>query len=371
MSFPHLDALLEDPVYGLGGAAKKTKLLAAMQEVTGFHYDNCEPYRRLCDQRGFSPEALTRLEDIPYLPASLFKDLLLISVPEESIHRQIHSSATSSGRPSKVGLDRETSRRQSKCFNRVVMDRIGNERRKFIVLDEPSTIGRSTMVSARASTIRSLLFCASEADACLTEDGGNLSLDEEKFIGLMEAAQAAEEPVMLFGFTFILYMFVVKKLMDQGMSFTLPPRSKVIHIGGWKKLEAAKVSPEKLIADCSQVFGLQAEDIVDFYGFTEQSGMLYPTCEQGLRHVPSWAEIVVRDPFTLEPLGPNQEGLLQFLTPIQTSYPGHSVLTEDIGIIVREEGCPCGRHGTAFKMTGRAADAEIRGCGDIMADQFA
>jgi hypothetical protein len=146
--------------------------------------------------------------------------------------------------------------------------------------------------------------------------------------------------------------------------------SKVIHIGGWKKLEAEKVTGEKLIQDCCEVFGVNEESVIDFYGFTEQSGLIYPTCEAGFRHTPAWVEVIVRDPLSLNPLSNGEKGLLQFITPIQTSYPGHSVLTEDVGYVEDVDNCACGRYGTTFKMVGRAADAEIRGCGDIMGDSF-
>ena len=110
--------------------------------------------------------------------------------------------------------------------------------------------------------------------------------------------------------------------------------SKIIHIGGWKKLEDLKISPKRLVSQCREIFGVEGGDVVDFYGFTEQAGMIYPTCEAGQRHVPVWGEVIVRDQMSLKPLPPGKEGLLQFVSPIQTSYPGHSVLTEDVGFIV-------------------------------------
>jgi len=131
-------------------------------------------------------------------------------------------------------------------------------------------------------------------------------------------------------------------------------------------------------------------DVIDLYGFTEQGGMIYPTCEAGNRHTPIWCEmiyptceagnrhtpiwceVIVRHQTSLEPLGSGESGLMQFITPIQTSYPGHSVLTEDIGQIIGVDDCPCGRRGTTFRITGRANLAtEVRGCGDIMAENFA
>jgi len=370
MTFSALDSLVNEQPYALDRDEKLVKLLAALREVADHHYRNCPPYRRLCDKREFRPAELQDLADLPYLPTSVFKDVLLLSTAEADIFREVKSSATTTGRPSRIGLDKATSRRQSKCFNKVTLDRIGNERFKFIILDTPATVARSEVVSARSSTIRSLLFCASETVTCCVEEGGGLRIDEEVLHAALEEAQANRTPVVIFGFTFILYAYVVRHLLRTGRQYSLPG-SKVIHIGGWKKLEAEKVSPDILIRDCSTVFGVSPRDVVDLYGFTEQAGLLYPTCEEGLRHVPAWGEVLVRDPLTLKPLPPGETGVLQFITPIETSYPGHSVLTEDIGRIVDTAACLCGRKGTAFEMLGRAEKAEVRGCGDIMAEQFA
>jgi len=204
----------------------------------------------------------------------------------------------------------------------------------------------------------------------MNEINGKMTLDTEKLDEILKRCENDKEPAVIFGFTYILYSFVVRCLLDMGKRYKLRG-SKVIHIGGWKKLEAEKVSSDKLITDCCNVFGVQEFDVVDFYGFTEQAGMIYPTCEAGLRHVPVWGEVLVRDPLTLEPVKTEREGLMQFITPIQTSYPGHSVLTEDVGYILNSDKCSCGRKGTAFKIVGRSeAATEVRGCGDILADKF-
>ena len=44
---------------------------------------------------------------------------------------------------------------------------------------------------------------------------------------------------------------------------------------------------------------------------------------------PLFADLQVRDPLTHQPLGVGQPGLLQVLSAIPGSYPGHSLLTED------------------------------------------
>lgn len=368
-TFEKLDLLLKEDVYGLSAQDKKKIFIETIREVSLHHYKNCKPYQRLCGNRNFDPEKLFKIEDLPYLPASIFKETLLLSVNEDKIFREIKSSATSSGRPSRVGLDRVTSRRQIKCFNKVVTNRIGSERYKFVVLDEPSSIDRSSIVSARSSTIRSLLFCSKEVETSIINEGGQLRLDEKKLDYLLKEAEDTGEKIIIFGFTFILYKYVVQQLIKSGKRYNLNG-SKIIHIGGWKKLEKEKVTPGKLIDDCCRVFGVSKHDVIDFYGFTEQSGLIYPTCEEGLRHTPVWAEVIVRDSLSLKSLPFEHEGLLQFITPIQTSYPGHSVLTEDVGYITGIDKCLCGRMGKTFEMTGRASGAEVRGCGDIMGDSF-
>ena len=60
----------------------------------------------------------------------------------------------------------------------------------------------------------------------------------------------------------------------------------------------------------------------------------------------------------------HEEGLIQVLSLLPRSYPGHSLLTEDLGTIHGEDDCPCGRSGKRFSVSGRLKDVEIRGCSD-------
>ena len=371
MSFAYLNQLLKQPLYGLSSAEKQPLFLNALKEVSRHHYQNCRPYAKFCRKKGFDGDNFTEIYDLPYLPTALFKDTLLLSVPENEIFRQLHSSATTSGRPSQVALDKDTNRRQSFCFTKTIIERLGNQRFHFIVLDEPSTIGRDGVLSARSSTVRSLLFLAKTVHTCVDSVNGGLSLDQEKFESLLNSLGNTHSNLIIFGFTFILYFHVILPLLQAGKTYRLPG-AKILLIGGWKKLEAQKVSRQKLIQDCCRCFGVKPVDVIDLYGFTEQGGMIYPTCEAGNRHTPIWCEVIVRHQTSLEPLGSGESGLMQFITPIQTSDPGHSVLTEDIGQIIGVDDCPCGRRGTTFRITGRANLAtEVRGCGDIMAENFA
>lgn len=365
-----LNEILRGPLYEAGSIERRSRLLSLLKQVCAHHMEQCAPYARLCAKRKVTLESITCLEDIPYLPASLFKDALMLSIPEEQVFRELQSSATSSGRPSRIGLDKENNRRWTLSMQRMLMERMGDERLRLMVLDEPDVLRRSEVIPARASMTRSMLFMSSGVDTCIDSEKGVLRLDVDKLAAFLDQS-AKGEGVMLFGFTFILSLFAIKPLLASGQTFDLP-NMKIVHAGGWKKLQEQSISQKQLVEDCFKCFGVPPENVIDLYGFSEQGGLLYPTCEYGLRHTPAWSEVIVRDPLTLEPLPPGREGLMQFVTPIQTSYPGHSVITEDVGMIHGVDNCPCGRKGTTFTVHGRLDNAtEERGCGDIMAELFA
>ena len=66
--------------------------------------------------------------------------------------------------------------------------------------------------------------------------------------------------------------------------------------------------------------------------------------------------------------------MIQTVSMLPTSYPGHSLLTEDLGVIERidQAGLPgCGRLGKAFRILGRVPRAELRGCSDTHAEELA
>jgi phenylacetate-coenzyme A ligase PaaK-like adenylate-forming protein len=147
------------------------------------------------------------------------------------------------------------------------------------------------------------------------------------------------------------------------------PRALALHIGGWKKLQSESVSRGRFNQDTARFLGMSQERVLDVYGFSEQGGLLYPDCSQGYKHAPAFAEVFIRNPQTLAVQPDGEEGLVQVLTPLPHSYPGISIITEDVGVVRGRGRCACGRIGTAFQILGRARQSETRGCGDILAEK--
>ena len=77
-----------------------------------------------------------------------------------------------------------------------------------------------------------------------------------------------------------------------------------------------------------------------------------------------YSDIFIRDK-KFNVLKNKKKGLIQLMSLLPTSYPGHNILTEDIGEIIGEDNCKCGLKGKYFLVHGRAKEAEIRGCSDI------
>lgn len=362
--------LLSMPPYEQSAEADKL-YMQALQEELQFHYDNNEAYRQFCNRKGFDPRMpLTDIAQIPPVAVSVFKELgfSLASVPKEDIRLRLQSSATS-GTPSTIVVDKETSRRQAKAMVKVMQEVIGRERKPFLVMDIDPRSEFKALLGARFAAITGYLNFASKAAYFLKANEKKVSYFDVEAMHEYLQTLPAEQPVVVFGFTYILYSQVLKALQASNVKLHLPQGSKIIHIGGWKKLESEKVEKSLFNKQLSDVFGIEPTDVVDIYGFTEQMGLNYPDCPCGCKHTSNYVRVLVRDPQTREVLPAGKEGMLEFISPVPHSYPGNAVLTDDLGYII-DEPCPCGRGGTRFVVTGRLKKAEIRGCGDILANKL-
>ncbi|NRW45851.1 hypothetical protein DFH76_003201 [Clostridium beijerinckii] len=147
------------------------------------------------------------------------------------------------------------------------------------------------------------------------------------------------------------------------------PKIKILHSGGWKKLNAQKVEKKEFNRSVAEVFGTDPENIIDFYGMVEQLGVVFLDCEFGYKHVPDFGEIIIRDFSTLKEVEKGQYGFIEVMSGLTSSCPGQAILTEDIGEFIGVDDCKCGRKGKYFKFKNRVDKSETRGCGDTFAEK--
>jgi hypothetical protein len=301
---------------------------------------------------------------LPYLPVGVLKanpPLSLVS-PEE-IKRTLTSSATTSQSPSRVAIDLPTSRRMTKGVINIVRDFIGTSRRPYLVVDVAGMTGASSEMGARGAAIQGLQPFASDVKYCLALDAkGELQLDKTILEEFTRNWQGAE--VLVYGFTYILWNHLVKPLLAEGVYLNMP-KVHILHSGGWKRLQEQAVEKSFFNEGLAKVFGCAPGRVVDFYGMVESVGVIFPDCAEGNKHAPAFGEVIVRNPLTLEPVGPEEFGIVQVCSILPTSFPGHLLLTEDLARVIAYDGCPCGRRGISFRFAGRVPKAEVRGCGNL------
>jgi len=371
MDISKVELLLGHKPFELASSKKKKLFSEAMHESFNHHLNNNDLFRNYCENRDFELKGVIEsMEDYPYLPVQIFKNKKLISVPNEEVKLTLSSSATT-GVPSQVVLDTLTSKRQTIAAANVISDYLGRHRRPFLVLDEDPLKSTSKDISARAAATRGFLMLSSKPEYFLKNIKEQLHLDIKNLQKTIKNYENLKQEICIFGFTFILYHSVIKFLKEKGIKCQLPSNSKIAHIGGWKRLESEKVSKEKFLEDTSEVFGIDKKNIFDFYGFTEQMGLLYVGNGEMPKITPAYSEVIIRDFQTLNSVKDGEKGLIQILTPLPNSYPGISILTEDVGRIVGRGADETGRIGTQFEIIGRAKEAETRGCGDIMSEFIA
>ena len=130
------ESLLTFEPYSLNHIDKDRLFKKALFDNFSHHYKNCAPYQNLCNKRGWSlsTDENFKLEDFPFLPVEIFRDMHLSSVSSENIVRTLQSSATSGQTPSSVPLDNETRKRQMKTLIWFLSNRLGKKRRPFVVM---------------------------------------------------------------------------------------------------------------------------------------------------------------------------------------------------------------------------------------------
>jgi hypothetical protein len=167
-------------------------------------------------------------------------------------------------------------------------------------------------------------------------------------------------PVLLFGFTFMIWEHFYKPLKAGG---GLEIKDGVlIHGGGWKKLQNESVSEERFKDALRETLGIRR--VHNYYGMVEQTGSIFMECGHGRLHCSVFSDVITRRHGDFSPCGIGEQGLVQAVSLLPRSYPGHSILTEDLGRVTGIDDCPCGRLGRTFRIEGRIQHAEVRGCSD-------
>jgi Acyl-protein synthetase, LuxE len=343
------------PQFSLKKEEKEAAMLSLLQEVHTHHHSNNEEYRKIANQIFPKAQKMETLADLPFIPVSLFKTHDLKSVPQEEVFKVLTSSGTTGQVTSRIYLDKAAASLQQVALSRIMTHVLGSERLPMLIIDSQAVLRDRTSFSARGAGILGISIYGKKHHYALDSD---FQLDPSTLDAFFE--QFDGQKVLIFGFTFMVWQYLVQAQINRKIDLS---QAILIHSGGWKKLQEMAVDNPTFKQRLHDKFGIQPNNIYNFYGMIEQIGSVFLENEQGHLHCPNFSDIIIRNPkdFSVQPIG--EEGLVQVISVLPKSYPGHSILTEDIGVCLGED-IENGWQGKYFKILGRAKKAELRGCSD-------
>jgi len=332
-------------------------------------------YAAYVRKRGVTPSNVAHWSEIPWVPASAFKAVPLVSGDPSQVERIFQTSGTTGvGRRGEhhvldLGLY-EDSLIPNMMRHLYTGGPDGPDGQDRPDGDSP-TLPILALAPAPADVPESSLsFMLGAAFDGLSGGQGGFFVTRDGVIdtaGLSEVlveAASRGTPLLLAGTAFA-FVHWLDWLKEHSAGFDLPQGSLIMETGGFKGRSRVLERPE-FYASLSETHGVPFEAIVNEYGMTELLSQFYdgPVAAvlgmdlEGRRHVPPpWVRTRVLDPNTLSAVPMGEPGLLCHYD-LANAGSVMAVLTEDQGVAVED----------GFRVLGRVQGAEPRGCSLAMDD---
>lgn len=349
-----IDELLNIPQYSLPVEAKQAVLTPLLHRIHLRHLHLSLEFKHYCETAFPTTNNFSQVEDFPFLPVSAFKNHSLKSISSEEVFKVLTSSGTTGQAVSRIYLDKATAKLQTLSLSKIINHVVGQTRLPMLIVDSKAVFANKNSFSARGAGILGLSVFGKDHTYVLDD---NFELDQEALLHFLEKYDS--QPVLIFGFTFMVWQFLYQVALTRKFDLS---KAILLHSGGWKKLTDISVDNHTFRTSLYLKFGIT--QVYNFYGMVEQVGSVFLENSDGWLQCPNFADVIIRNPadFSVQPDG--SEGLIQVISVLPESYPGHSILTEDIGMIMGRDNASNGWNGKYFKIIGRAKKAELRGCSD-------
>lgn len=343
-------------VFSRTQAQREAELLPELVALTAHHRANCTEYDRILAALGVAGTAGS-IAELPWLPVRLFKHHDLASVPREEIFKTLTSSGTTGAEVSRIYLDRQAAADQTRALSRTLQTVLGGQRLPMLMVDTPSVVKDRRSFSARGAGVLGMAGFGRDHTYVLDADGRPDPDAVARFLGTHGNA-----PFLVFGFTFMVWQYLYEVAAAHAFDLS---HGILVHSGGWKKLADRAVDNATFRARFAADTGLTR--IHNYYGMVEQIGTVFVEGPDGdALYCPDFADVVIRDPETWAEQPPGTPGLIEVVSNLPRSYPGHVLLTEDLGVV---HGIDDGYWpGKRFSVLGRLPRAEARGCSDTFTE---
>ncbi len=348
------NSLLKINPFSISKRKKNIFYLKFQKLLFKHHYKYCEEFKRISDKLFYKPDKNSELKDLPFLHVNLFKKFSLRTNYDSDNHKIYTSSGTTNKNLSKISLNKKTSLLQSVTLKNIFSELIENREATILFVENEKILTNEKRFSARGAAINGFIQLVDRYHFILDKKG-KLKVD------FLKKISKKKKNIIFFGFTSDVWIYLLKELNKKKIKLK-KSNALLIHGGGWKRLENKNISKNYFNSLAKRTLGVKRS--INYYGMIEQTGSVFLECSEGYFHSSIYSEIFVRDQ-NLKVLPNYKTGLIQTMSLIPLSYPGHNILTEDQGYIVGNDDCKCGKLGKYFVLTNRVKDTEMRGCSDV------
>jgi len=321
-----------------------------------FQYERIEPYRRLCQGRGVTPETVAAdWRRVPPVPTSAFKTLTLAAEAPREVFRSSGTTATEG--------ERSVHHHPYPDLYRQVID--ASFPRFCLPLGAPVPMlslvpTREQLPDSSLSFMIDHVLARYGAPQSATAFGAR-GVEVPKARSWAGGRQREGRPVLVLATALALAQWL-DALERQDLRFRLPAGSAVFETGGFKG-RSTELTREDLLARLGERLHVTPRAVVREYGMTELTSQFYTRALLGgdpdLFVAPHWTRVRILDPATLEEAPAGTPGLVAVFDLANLGSAVH-LLTEDLGVA----------EGEGFRLLGRAAGAELRGC-SLVAEELA
>jgi hypothetical protein len=318
-------------------------------EIFAYQFDNNEPFRRFCLQRGKIPRTAKTWRDIPAVPISAFKELTLSCTPPENAERVFMTSGTTRG--GVRGKSHHSTlavydASMIRTFGKWVMQ--GLDRIDMGIL-YPSETEMPNSSLAHYLALAKTHFGTPDSHYLMPDNDG---IDFEGLFAALSKAQETGNPYALLGTSYS-FIPVLDEMARRGMSFALPEGSRLFDTGGFKG-QSREMEPTVFYRQLSDRFGVPRRLCINMYGMTELSTQFYDWGNEACPSVksgPHWIRSRAVNPLTGDEVPKGEIGVLSHCDLAHFNIVT-TILTEDAGIETVG----------GFLLFGRADGAEAQGC---------
>ncbi|MFZ4520827.1 MAG: acyltransferase [Bacteroidales bacterium] len=323
---------LKDKVFEI--ASEREFTICAL-ELFHYQYKHNDVYRAFVIARNVNPEAVARVEDIPFLPIEFFKthDVVCDHVPPQATFRS--SGTTGMVRSRHLVTDLAVYRRS---FVKGFTHYYGNpEDVQFLALTPtPEQAPDSSLVYM----IQKLM------DLSSSPENGFFLASHSGLSARLRQRRARNKKVVLIGLTYALVDFAINYPGDYTPLI-------VIETGGMKG-HRTEITREELHSLLCPAFGV--EQIHSEYGMTELLSQAWSQGE-GRFNSPPWMKVLMRDPNDpLSYVGPGETGGLNIID-LANQDSCCFIATQDLGRM---------HYDGLFEVLGRFEASDVRGCSQLI-----